>query len=199
MDFLSLLTGVPTLINAFKGGTSAPYQKQQEELARKNAEYSAALADTSNPLYKKLYGQYREQGAQNLSKGIAEAQAQNRLATKMGRTPLLSNDRGGEALFRQLMGGYQGLGTTADQQTRSALQSALSGTGSSLSGYNAISPFTQNKNYSQMVGFNTIENMLRGKNTPLQQQPQGGDDFYKKLAEALNQKTQGQQPSSWSY
>lgn len=204
MDFLSLLTAVPSIITAFGGGTSAPYKKQQENLAQKQAEYAAALADTNNPLYKQLYGQYKNEGAQNLSKGIAEVQAQNRLATKMGRTPLLSNERGGEALFRQLMSGYQGLGTIADQQTRSALTNAAGATGSALGGYNAISPFTQNANASQLTGYQGIYDLLKGNKvtSPTVQNTQGSfSDQLMKMLEEQKQKQAGsfvQQPQVWT-
>ena len=141
-DFFSMLASIPSIISNFSGDTSSPYKKQQEELAAKQAEYSAALADTNNPLYKQLYGQYRQQGAANLGQGIAEAQAQNRMANKMGRTALFDSGRGGETIFRNLMQGYQNLGTQADTQTRSALQNALSGTSGAMGSYTSMTPTT---------------------------------------------------------
>ena len=117
-DFLSLIAGIPSLIADFKGSTSDPMLKKKKEL-------NAALSDINNPLYQQLYGQYRAQNQQDLGRGLAEAQAQNRLATKMGRTPLFNPERGGESLFRNLTSGYQNAGVMASKQATENLQQQL--------------------------------------------------------------------------
>lgn len=161
MDFLSAISAIPGLISNFSGKTSNPYGDEQKQLAGRMAQISAAQTDTSNPLYKQLYGQYQDQNRQSLAQTIAETQAQNRMATGMGRTPLLDPNRGGETLFRGLMQGYQGLNNTADQQTRQALMQAQAGTGAAGTYYNNITPQAVAGNKSQLQGYQTISDMLR--------------------------------------
>lgn len=162
-DFLSLLTAIPSLIQDFGGGTSAPYNKQQQELAGQQQQISQALLQgPNNPLYQQMYGQYKQQGQNQMAQGIAELQAQNRLNTSMGRTPLFNQERGGEQIFRNLMQGYQNLGTQADQQTRGNLMQAGQATNAGLAGYNNISKYGQAANSAQLSGYNTIYNLLKG-------------------------------------
>ncbi len=167
-DFLSLLTAIPSLLSNFSGNTVDPYKKKKEELA-------SAMGDTNNPLYKQLYGQYRQQGATNLGSGIAELQRQNRMNNKMGRTPLFDQERGGESLFRNLMSGYEGLGTQADTQTRQNLQGQFAN-------YTGMTPTTAKVNEQQNLGFNNIAELIRGN--PLKQQSAPSyspiDDWLKK-------------------
>lgn len=162
-DFLSLLTAIPSLMQDFGGGTSAPYLKQQKQLADQQAQISQALTQgPSNPLYQQMYGQYKQQGQNQLGQGIAELQAQNRLNTNMGRTPLFNQERGGEQMFRNLMQGYQSVGTQADQQTRGNLMNASQATNAGLGAYGNTSRFAQNANSEQLTGYNTIYNLLNG-------------------------------------
>lgn len=160
----SLVSLIPGLISDFSGSTSAPYLKQQQQLAAQQQQLAGALSDTNNPMYKNLYSQYQQQGAQNMAQSLAEAQGQNRLASGMGRTPLFSQDRGGETLFRSLMQGYQGLGNQADQQTRSALTNAMSGGNTALNAYDNISGYGKSANAQQLSGFDSIANLLKQHN-----------------------------------
>lgn len=82
---------------------------------------SAAAIDPSSPEYQRLYGQKRQQGQQNLAEVIAEAQRQNRKASLLGRTPLFSNERGGEEIFRNLNRGYQDVQNQAATDTEQLL------------------------------------------------------------------------------
>jgi hypothetical protein len=148
-DFLSLISAVPQLTSLFSGSTTDPNKKQKKQV-------SAALSDTTNPLYQQLYKQYRQQGTEALGKGISEVQAQNRLATRMGRTPLLSQERGGETLFRQLMSGYQTAGNNAASQTTQNLQQQLANLEGLSSGQIA-------SNKSKSRGYQGIADLLRGK------------------------------------
>lgn len=160
-DIFSLISSVPSLISLFGGGTTAPYQKQQEQITGRQNQISQALTDTSNPLYQQLYGQYQQQNKSNLAETIAEAQRQNRMNLQNGRTPLFSNERGGETIFRNLAQGYQNSNVQADQQTRQGLQQALIGNSSALGGYNQISPYTINANKGQNLGYQGIYDLLR--------------------------------------
>lgn len=192
-DFLSLLTAVPSLISDFTGSTSNPNKK-------KIGQINSALSDTTNPLYQQLYGQYRQQNVTNLSKGIAEAEAQNRLANRMGRTPLFNNERSGEQSFRSLMSGYQTAGTQADQQTRQNLQQQLQ----NLSG---TSQATAQGNAQRLAGYQGIYDLLTNKKKQQgQQTAQSGQDssisgFLSNLLQSGNsgQSSQQSSPSWWSY
>lgn len=172
-DFLSLLGAIPGLMSDFGGGTSAPYLDQQKQLAQQQQGISQALTQgPANPLYQHMYGQYEQQGANQLGQGVAELQAQNRANSALGRTPLLNSERGSENIFRNVMQGYQGLGTQADQQTRQALQGAMFGTNAAATDYNNLSKYGQAANSQQLTGYNTIYNLLRGLGG--QQQPSVG-------------------------
>lgn len=164
-DFLSMLTSVPSLISDFSGGTSDPYQKQKNLAAGQMAQISSALTDTSNPLYKQLYGQYQDQNRQNMAQVISEAQGQNRMNTAMGRTPLFDPSRGGETMFRSLMSGYQDLGTHSDQQTRQALAGALGSNGSTLNAYNTAGQGAARANTAQLSGYQGLSDILKNLGT----------------------------------
>jgi hypothetical protein len=174
MDFLSLIGAIPGLISDFKGDTSAPYRKQQEEIANRQNQLSQALTDTNNPLYQQMYGQYKQQNQNNLAQVIAEAQGQNRMNASMGRTPLFNNERGSENIFRTLAQGYQNSGVQADQQTRAGLQQALGGNQAAQQQYGAITPTTSRANAQQLSGYQGIEDIIRqglgGNQSPYSQQ-----------------------------
>lgn len=190
LDLLSLLTAVPGLISDFNKSTSDPYQKQQEDVANRMSQISAAQTDTSNPLYKQLYGQYADQNRQNMASVIAEAQGQNRMNTNMGRTPLFDPSRGGETMFRSLMQQQQGAGLQADQQTRQALQGALNGANSTGNYYNQISPMTARGNSQQLAGYQGISDLLRSGMTPNTTQQTGTQASpYASLYSNTNQQT----------
>lgn len=171
MDFLSLISAVPSLMADFSGSTSDPYAEDKKKLAQRMESISAAQGDVNNPLYKQIYGQYQDQNRQNLAQTIAEAQAQNRMNTSMGRTPLFDPSRGGEQMFRALMQGQQGLGAQSDQQTRQALQGMSTGAGNAGTFYNNITPGAARANAQGIHGFTQIEDLLRGATQPQTQQP----------------------------
>lgn len=149
----------------FSGSTTSPYQKQQQQLAGQQSQISNALTQgPNNPLYQQIYGQYKQQNQSNLASSISEAQAQNRMNANMGNTPLFSNERGSENIFRTLTQGMQNGGVQADQQTRSALQAAGGQTLGGLQGYNSINNSTANANKAQNLGFQGIYDLLRGNN-----------------------------------
>lgn len=142
-QFLPLiLSAIPAIASAFGGGTTAPYSKEQKALSEQQAKYAAALGDTNNPLYKQIYGNYENQSHRNIGAALSEAQGQNRMHAASGRTPLLGNERGGEAIFRNLMQGYQDSGVQSDDQTRKALTAASNGGTAALNAYTAITPST---------------------------------------------------------
>lgn len=178
MDFLSLIGAIPSLMSDFSGGTSAPYLKQQQQIAARQNQLSQAMTDTNNPLYQQLYGQYKQQNQANMASTIAEAQGQNRMNAAMGRTPLFNNERGSENIFRNIVQQGQNSGVQADTQTRQALGQAMVGGASALGGYNSVSPYAQSANAQQLSGYQGISNLLRGMTggyqSPYQQPQQQG-------------------------
>lgn len=150
-DFLSmLLQNLPSILGNFSGSAD-PYRQQQERLAAQQEKYAAASANPNDPMYQQLYGQFQQQNHSNLAQVIAEAQGQNRLNSKMGRTPLFSNERGGETTFRALAKGYQDSGAQSDTQTRSALQSAAGIGQQAAQQYATASPWSAIGNYQKQI------------------------------------------------
>lgn len=161
-DFLSsLLSTLPSIISNFKGSAD-PYRQQQEALAAQQQQYARASANPDDPLYKRLYGQYQQQNQGNLAQVIAEAQRQNRGQQDMGRTPLFSQERGGENIFRALTQGYQNSGAQADTQTRAALTGAGTLGQQAASQYAVASPMTAVGNYQKdILGYQGINNLFK--------------------------------------
>lgn len=182
-DFLSLISAIPSLISDFSGSTSAPYLKQQQQIAGQQGQISQALTQgAGNPLYNQTYNQYKQQNANTMASQIAEAQGQNRMNANLGRTPLFSNERGSENIFRTLMQQQQNGGVQADQQARQALQQAGGANLQSMAGYNSLSNYGKAANTQQQSGFDSIQNLLRGFGVgqqPQQTQPvqQVGGNF----------------------
>lgn len=171
-DFLSLLTAIPSLISNFSG-TANPYGKQQKQLADQQGQVSQALLQgPGNSLYNNIYSQYKQQGQNNLASQIAELQGQNRMNLQNGRTPLFSQDRGGEQLFRALTQGQQNMGVQADQQTRLALQGAGNQTIGGIGGYNSIASNNKLATAQGLSGYQGIYDLLRGNMGQSQQMRQ---------------------------
>lgn len=95
--------------------------KKQQKYFQPAYDASNAMGDMDNPLYKKIYGQKRQVGQQNLAESIMELSRQNRKLQSLGRSPLLDNERGGEMIFRNLMRGYQDVQNQAAGDTESTL------------------------------------------------------------------------------
>lgn len=167
LDYLSLLTSIPSLMSNFSG-SAQPYRKEQEQLAGRQNQISGALTDNNNPLYQQIYGQYKQQNQNNMGQYIAEAQGQNRMNANMGRTPLFSQERGSENIFRQLMQGYQNQGVQADQQTRQALSQAMGGAAQAGQSYNQLTPFRNMQTAQGLQGYKDIYSLLSGNSHPQQ-------------------------------
>lgn len=161
MDFLaSLLSTVPSILSNFNH-TSAPYLGQQEALAAQQKNLADALTNNNNPMYQQLFGQYKEQGQQDLASTIAEAQRQNRAGSNLGRTPLLDPERGGEQLFRSLMQGQAGLSQQADSSARQAITGAMGGGTQALQAYGNVTPFSKSASSQDLAGYQGIGDLLK--------------------------------------
>lgn len=87
----------------------------------------AAMGDPNSAQYQNIYKQQRQMGQDNLAEVIAEAVRQNRKLSAMGRTPLFSQERGGEEVFRNLTRGYQDVQGQAMNQTQDILGNLFKG------------------------------------------------------------------------
>lgn len=204
--FLDLISSIPSLISDFSGATTSPYQKQQQQLAGQQQQISQALMQgPNNPLYQSIYGQYKQQNANNLASTIAEAQGQNRMNSNMGRTPLFSNERGSENIFRNVVQQQQNAGVQADQQARSALGAAAGPTLQGLAGYNSITPSTVAANQQQLKGYQSIFDLLKGQSSPFNQSTagigtSGAGNYSSQMLQPQQQFVQPAQPySGFSY
>jgi hypothetical protein len=83
---------------------------------------AGALTDLNNPLYQQLYGQFKQQGQQNLAQNLMMMEGRNRSLGAMGRTPLFAPERNGEQVFRQTMMGNQDIQNQASQQALGQIQ-----------------------------------------------------------------------------
>lgn len=95
--------------------------KQQAQFYQPYNNTIAAMGDTNSAGYQNIYNQQKQQGQQNLAESIAELSRQNRKLQALGRSPLLDNERGGEAIFRNLTQGYQSNQNQAAQNTQGIL------------------------------------------------------------------------------
>lgn len=119
----SLLQFIPSFLSLMHGLNNSGQKRTADQLAQVNN----AIVNPNNPLYQQMYGQYRQQGQQQLGESISQMEGQNRMLAGMGRVPLFSPERQGETAFRtQAMSGPQ-IGIQAGQQTQEALKNALQG------------------------------------------------------------------------
>lgn len=99
----ALIKAIPTISTLLKGKNLSGQQAAQSQMAQ----LADAQYNEQNPLFQQVYGQERQAGQQDLASAIAEASRQNRKLGMLGRTPLFSQERGGEEIFRNLTKGYQ--------------------------------------------------------------------------------------------
>lgn len=115
------------LSGLLKTGAAAQYNLRgtnlgpMQDIAGQIQNLVNAQIDPNSPQYQKLYRAERGAAQQDLASVIAELQGQNRKSIRMGRTPLLSPERGGETIFRELSRGYQSAQDTARQRARQIL------------------------------------------------------------------------------
>lgn len=114
--------------------------KKQKQYLQPAQNAIAAMGDTSNPMYQKIYGQQKQRGQQNLAESVAELVRQNRKQTRLGRTAVFDPSRGGETLFRGITRGYQDIQNQAADDTRNIL------------GNQAKNYFTLGQQQSQLAG-----------------------------------------------
>lgn len=158
----SLMTAIPSILQGFGMIGNQSGQNNINQLGNNSANISNAMNNTNNPLYQQLYGQQKEQNMNNLASATSMMQGQNRMQSAMGRTPLFSQGRGGEEIFRNLMQGYQNNDATSQQQVHNTLAQNLQGSNQALMAAQAQNNSNKMQNNSQLNSFNSIAQLLKG-------------------------------------
>ncbi len=197
LDFLATLLKAGPTIASLLGGKTAPYLDEQKAAAAKQAQLTDALTNTQNPIYANLFNQYNQQGDQNIASVLAQAQGQNRMASSLGRTPLLSQERGGEQLFRSLIQGKQDVSNNAMNQARTSIGQAMSGQSGLQNTYNNVASSDKALTGGHNAGYAGIADLIspQAQQQPNYFAPQQDNssmfDFFAKMM-----KSQGSQESS---
>ena len=155
MDLGSLLTLIPSLIAQFGGVKETPAEASQRGLADELTSMARASTNPNDPRYLALYNAEKNSGQQDLARVIAEAQGQNRMATRMGRTPLFDSGRGGETLFRSLMQSYGGVQDKARATARGTLTQGVQNLGTGYDAYRGLAQqqdLRQRRNLAMELG-----------------------------------------------
>lgn len=165
---LGLLAGlIPSLIQQFRGVQETPAERSQAGLAGEIAGLSRGMLDPNDPRFKALYNAERQSGQQDLARAIAEAQGQNRMATRMGRTPLFDPGRGGETIFRSLMQSQAQVGDQARQRARGVMGQGLEGLRSAYGAFGGLAgqqDLRQRRNLAMELGaYGTIGDLLNSQ------------------------------------
>lgn len=134
----SLLQFLPSFLTLMKGMNNSG----QKSTAAQMHNVTNAMVNPNNPLYQQMYGQYKQQGQQQLGENISQMAGQNRMLSSMGRTPLFAPERQGEQEFRAQAAAGPQIGLQAQQQTQGALQNAA----------HALNPYGQSQTYSNLFG-----------------------------------------------
>ncbi len=153
----SLLQFIPGLMSNFKGQNIAPQQQTSGNLGQ----ITNAMTNTANPLYQQLYGQNRQSMMQDLGQATAALEGRNRSLSAMGRVPLFSPERGGEAAFRNVTQGYENAGQQAANMTMNQLSNAGSMYGNLMNAQNNISNLKAQNKSQELTGYENLANALR--------------------------------------
>jgi hypothetical protein len=154
----SLVQAIPAILTGFEGRNN----KKQKAVTNQATSAAQASIDPNSAQFQNLYNTNRASSQQDLASTIAEISRQNRKAVTMGRSPLLSQERGGETIFRGLMGAQAGLGDQARRLTFDQLTGGVSNLSraSQLQGESADQDW-QNK-LRQVGAFGSIGDAMRG-------------------------------------
>lgn len=165
MDLLSLL---PQLINLYGAGKGVQAAQKGVNLGPNAQTVSnmqqigAAETNQNNPLFQSMLQANKQTGDTQLGRTISQLQGQNRLAQSMGQNPLLSQERGGESIFRNLMQGQEDVANQAVGQTYGQLGQAMQGQ-QGIGNAQAGLANAQFKNTTGQVGsYGTLSDALSG-------------------------------------
>lgn len=159
-------TGADILSGLMKSGAAANYNFQgtnlapQQSIASEMGNLANAQYDTSNPLYQQVYNNENQSAKQDLASAIAEAGRQNQKLSMLGRTPLFSNERGGEQMFRQTVQGYQTAQDTARQRARQILGAGQTAQNNAFQAQGSIAQQQNQNQQKKAFGFGNIADVL---------------------------------------
>lgn len=162
---LSLLSMLPTLLRtipAVQQGMKGVNLGPSAQTVSNINQLSQAETNQNSPLFQSMLMQNKQQGQSNLADTIAQIQAQNRLATSSGQSPLLSQERGSEGIFRNLIQGQQAVGNQAVAQTYGQIQQAQQGLNSSLGAQNGLANAQYANTQKKTAAYGTIGDALQG-------------------------------------
>lgn len=152
-DILKYLAGAQYNV---QGVNTAP----QEAISGNINNLANAQIDENNPLFQQIYGQEKQAGQQDLAQSIAEAVAQNRKLSMLGRTPLFSPERGGETTFRALTQGYQSTQDQARQRARQIIGAGQNAQSGALNAANTVSNLQEQNRAGKTRGLGNIADAL---------------------------------------
>jgi len=153
----SLAESIPSLMYNFKGINT----KNGAGILDKLNQVNNARMDINDPMYQQIYGQQKQQGQQNLAESIQEMVNQNRRLSALGRTPLFSQERGGETLFRGLNKGYLDVQNQAAGNTQNILGSAAQGLQGAYGAANTQAMLENQNNYQKAKGQTGVVGILK--------------------------------------
>lgn len=149
-----------------KSGAAARYNlkgtdlKPMQDIATQISQLGRAQYDTNDPLYQRTYETERGQGMMDLASAISEMSRQNRMATRLGRTPLFSPERGGEMQFRALTKGYQDVQSQARARAREILGVGQQAAGRTFGAYGTLTAAQDQNKKKKVAGISNIADML---------------------------------------
>lgn len=173
----SLLQFLPSFLSLMHGMNNSG----QKATAAQMSNVTNAMTNPNNPLYQQMYGQYKQQGQQQLGENISQMEGQNRMLSSMGRTPLFDPQRQGEAAFRAQAAAGPQIGIQAGQQTQQALgnaaqvlagRSGQTGIYQTLLGQQYGDRAGQGTANQSIAGLGQLSQLLQSGQRPQQQMPQ---------------------------
>lgn len=165
MDISSLLEYLPTLLRtvpAVKQGMNGVNLGPSAETSNEINQLAKAQTNMNNPLFQSLLTQNKQAGNTQLANTIAQLQGQNRIAQSLGQNPLLSQERGGESIFRNLIKGQEDVGNQAVGQTFGQLQQAQQGLQGSYNNQSNLAQQQYGNTQKQTAAYGTIGDALQG-------------------------------------
>lgn len=154
-----------TLIQAYpaiKTGLEGKNIKPQKRTADQMQNLANAQFNMDSPVFQRLYGQNRDAAQQDIASTIAEISRQNRKQVSMGRNPLLSQERGGEQIFRNLIMGQQDAGNQARTNTFGQLKSAQNSLANVYDAQNDLTDESYDNKLRKVGSFYSIGDALKG-------------------------------------
>lgn len=135
---------------------------QQKQSAANIEQLAAAESNPGSALFQSMLNQNKQMGQSQLASTIAQLQAQNRLATSSGQNPLLSQERGSEGVFRNLIQGQEDVGNQALGQTYGQINNAITANKGAYDASNNLANSAYGNTQKQTAAYGTLGDALQG-------------------------------------